>query len=113
MTNLKSRRGKKAKNTNNERWYECQDCDFTFITYKRVERKIPFCPNCGECISVIETEAKGVSTRESYRVWTEEELEVVRKVAKGEMMPYQCAMLLGRSKSSVSCKARRLKKRGE
>jgi transcription elongation factor Elf1 len=114
MINLKSKPAKKAKNTNNERWFQCMVCNFTFTIYKAMgKRRTPLCPNCGDSVEVVKIVPTASNSRESYRRWTKEEIEVVRKVANREIFPYQGALILDRSISSVACKARRMRRKGE
>jgi transcription initiation factor IIE alpha subunit len=114
MINLKSKQVKKTKHTNNEKWYTCNECNFTFTIYKQMGKgRTPLCPNCGDNVEVVKIVPNAINSRESYQPWTNEEIEVVRKVVNRELLPYQGALILDRSISSVACKARRMRRKGE
>lgn len=115
MINSKSKQVKKAKRTNNEKWYECKECDdFTFAIYSKPGKgSAIYCPRCGDCMDVVKIEPPVLSARENYRPWKKEELPLVHKVIRKELMPYQCAIILDRSLASIESKVRRIIRNGE
>ena len=110
MINLKSKRVSRTKRSNNEKWFLCKECDFTFAIYDSLN-KPPCCPKCGDHLATIKIDPPFLSARENYKPWEVWELPYVEKVMSGEILPYQCAMKLDRSIASIEGKVRRLKKR--
>ena len=116
MINSKSKQVKKAKRTNNEKWYECKDCDdFTFAIYSKPGKgSAIYCPRCGDCMDVVKIEPPVLSARENYKIWDDEkELPYIHQVIRKEIMPYQCAIILDRSLASIESKMRREIRKGK
>lgn len=88
--------------------YICEDCIFVFQTFAHVG-KYTFCPKCGENTSTHRYE-NSTGNRRVYMPFTDEELPTLEKVIKGEILPYQGAILLGRTVDSIKKKVSRMKK---
>lgn len=88
--------------------YICEDCIFVFQTFEHVG-KYTFCPKCGENISTHRYEVNSSVKRVQVH-FTEEEMPILEKVINGEILPYQGAILLGRTIDSVKKKVGRMKK---
>ena len=104
------KRVSRTKRSNNEKWFFCKDCQFTFAIYDNLYHP-PYCSKCGDNIHTIKIDPPFLSARENYKPWSENELPLIEKVMKGEILPYQCAIMLDRSIASIEGKVRRLKKR--
>jgi hypothetical protein len=86
----------------------CHDCVFVFsIHSKRKHSATPYCPSCGDNIAVTKY-VKPVKQQKKF--WTEEELTYIDKIISGELLIYQVAIKLGRTRPSIK---RRVERRME
>lgn len=90
--------------------YICEDCIFIFVVYQKVQKKKPFCPNCGENHSVSKHSSVKKDGKENIQVtYTPDEDVMVWKYVNQELTKAQVAYLLGRTTGSVRARANRLK----
>lgn len=90
--------------------YICDACPCVFIIYASKLNRKPSCPICGESMDVRRYEAKRCDESKSLKSrWTSHEEDLAKKCLTGELLPYQVAILLGRSINSVTQKVRRMR----
>lgn len=82
--------------------YFCQACIFVFTIHSKlgIGKRKPYCPNCAENIPV-EVYASPIKKQEKQRAWTEEELILIDRLLKGELLIYQVAIKLDRTPKAI------------
>jgi DNA-directed RNA polymerase subunit RPC12/RpoP len=78
--------------------YICMDCIFVFSIHSLSDRRVPCCPNCGDSIQVKKYKPQEKQKKQS---WTEEEMNLIDRIVKGELRIYQVAIKLNRTSKSV------------
>lgn len=94
------------------RHYICNDCEDIFAIFRKPKGR-PGCPFCMDNASVRVYRTNEPNRRSgtgSKVKYTDEEKAVLERVLKGELRPYQAAILLGRSNMSVIKKLGRMRK---
>lgn len=93
--------------------YICNDCTFVFTIHSKTRQgKRPFCPNCGDSVSVNRFE-KAEKVKKVWKPWTDKEFELVDRIIDGELLKYQVAAQIGRTYGAVQRKVeQRRKERG-
>lgn len=100
-----------ARQYKNHKRFVCYDCAFVFLTITKCKRTRPFCPNCGDNISVESYKAERVGSGKGRGLtWQSKELEYLEQYISGELEAHQVAILTARSIEGVYLKAYKIKK---
>lgn len=74
--------------------YVCRDCDFIFYIGSKNLKKKPFCPNCGDNVSVEKCEIH-------RKYWTTKEQVLVNEIISGKLTKKEVSKLTGRTYKAV------------
>jgi hypothetical protein len=88
--------------------YICTECDVAFqlLSWPKKNKRIKYCPMCGDYLAVKPYKAQATSTD----IWTDEEIELLDKYIAGEMTIYALSMKIGRDIKAIESRRWRRKK---
>jgi hypothetical protein len=95
------------------KYYVCETCAVVFHISTPIKTRKPFCVNCGDNLDVIPY-VSDASVKEKSEVrlpYTEKEMELINKCVAGEISPHQVAIMIGRSRSGIIKKVKRVREK--
>lgn len=94
------------------RVWMCEACTVTFQVHTPLSKR-PYCPNCGDDVEVRRYKAQRSDPVPTKIKWSDAEIQLLDRCITKELLPYQVALLTGRTPNSVTKRLERRRKQNE